>query len=349
MTRLLIVFAAVLASFAGRGEPLGFWISSATYDSLGVQVAFETDRDPPYEVGVWRAAEIGLGRCYPMACVTTDVCVAYLPGDFLDASVFVQVGCTGRVDVTRSLTRREFANYCKWVADKRNSWATNVIDKSSFEMFLAHDYEWRAFVKSSFDEFEFTPVVRKAVPDSIEWRDYLRPIGVGSVAFWQRTGEIEGRPTYRFVENVGDISSHIFRKYSNTNAVFSASELTPLLPDRGSTNQYRIAFRTSSTEEVHAPWTNWVMRVVTNETMTYQGDVSIGRGYRVVHHERTGVYDVERAYSALPDASDELLLPRAWKAYSTHNGFKFTQDYYGSPYFNADTNAVPHRIYGGGL
>lgn len=100
-------------------------------------------------------------------------------------------------------------------------------------------------------------------------------------------------------------------------------------------------------------YTEWTVRPVSVlESPTYvipDAAVLVGTGYRVTVHEDDGTYDLVRAYSASPDASDRIVVPRPWKALSSHLGLKFTIDWLGTPTMQPETNSVPDTIYWKGL
>lgn len=89
------------------------------------------------------------------------------------------------------------------------------------------------------------------------------------------------------------------------------------------------------------------------ETAITNADVSVGTGYRLVFVDDDDMSKVEymaqRAYSAKTNMSAQIYIPRGFRALSTHNGYKYSTDRYGSKYYQRVTNAVPDKIYLEGL
>lgn len=100
-------------------------------------------------------------------------------------------------------------------------------------------------------------------------------------------------------------------------------------------------------------YTEWTVRPVSVlASPTYvipDAAILVGTGYRITVHEDDGTYDFVRAYSASQWVSDRIMVPRPWKALSSHLGLKFTIDWLGTPTMQPETNAVPDMIYWKGL
>lgn len=159
-----------------ENAPLGIGVTACGYSTRGVYVRFETDLEPPYVVGVYRAAEEGLGRRFPVAEVETSAKEAFIPGDFTFVTVFVQVLAKSAVDNyakddigRRTLTRSEWDQHVEMIRNAAPFVNTNA--SVSFEvpkdnvMDLIDDYTWSGFLKTTETNFCFTLAGRKAEKD----------------------------------------------------------------------------------------------------------------------------------------------------------------------------------------
>ena len=88
---------------------------------------------------------------------------------------------------------------------------------------------------------------------------------------------------------------------------------------------------------------------ITRSFCLTNADVSVGSGYRIVIFEDNDIVIAQRAYSSRTNMSDEVVIERGWKAISTHNGFRYTKDWLGRSYFQADTNNAPDIIHFNGI
>lgn len=88
------------------------------------------------------------------------------------------------------------------------------------------------------------------------------------------------------------------------------------------------------------------------QTFSVEGrDPSVGTGFRIVAREQDEGLDVtvQAAYSESPDMSQPVLVKRGWKSLSSNGAWIMSTDWLGAPVMVPCTNAVPYRIYGGGL
>lgn len=243
--------------------PLGIAITKCDYTTRGVHVKFETDIEPPYVVGVYRPAEEGLGRRFPVAEVETFANSALVPGNFTDVTLFVQVMSKSVANSyaadtigRRILTQAEWQNYVDVIKSARPY--VNSDASISFEtdngicMEIVDDYTWAGFVKTALTNLSFS-----VFGDKVD-----------------RQG--------------GDPVPH----------------------------EYSFSIST--------------------------GRNDIGTGYRIMMFEDTGVCQAQRAYSALTNMSDTVVLPRGFRALSSHNGYVYTTDWEGRGYFQKVTNRVDH-------
>lgn len=250
--------------------PLGIAITHCGYSTRGVHVRFEADIEPPYVVGVYRPSEEGLGRRFPVAEVETTVKSAFVPGNFTDVTLFVQVmskAVVSKYDADtlghRVLTRAEWQNYADVI--KNAEPYVNSDAAISFEtdnkicMEIVEDYTWAGFVKTDLTNLTFT---------------------------------ISGNK----VERYG--GARIPHEYS-----FSISH----------------------------------------------GRNDIGTGYRIMMFEDSGVCQAQRAYSARTKMSDTVVLPRGFRALSSHKGYVYTTDWEGRRYFQKVTNRVDNIFTKGGI
>ena len=275
--RLLTVLLSALLTAASADDidprydtwanaPLGIAVTRCDYSTRGVHVRFETDLEPPYVVGIYRPREEGLGRRFPIAEVETWQKDAFVPGNFTDVAVFVQVMTKDVVTRYandgighRELTRAEWREYEKTISEAAPYINTNAnftfeIDYGTY-MEIVEDYTWAGFLRSDETNLCFTLSGRKA----------------------EKTGDGD----YRMVPQ-----------------------------------EYTFRIR--------------------------HGRNDVGTGYRIMMFEDTGVCQAQRAYSALTNMSDVVVLPAGFRALSSHNGYIFTTDWEGRRYFQKITNRVDH-------
>ena len=212
---------------AWTNAPLGICVTRCDCSTRGVYVEFETDVEPPYLVGVYRMAEIGLGRKFPIrevetesksACITVDL--ATIP------TVFVQVMTTGAVSrcSTNELARRELTptEFRAWRAAIENAapW-TNDDPGKTFElandnsMEIIEDYLLSGFIKTDATNLCFIASGRVAVTNDgfrLEPREYpfrirngRNDIGAGyRILMFEDLGVCQAQRAYSARTNMSD-------------------------------------------------------------------------------------------------------------------------------------------------
>ena len=354
----LVLFATALAANASparyklwEGAPLGIAITRCDYSTRGVRVKFITDIDPPYVVGVYRPGEENLARRFPVAEVETDMTEVFFPGDFTDVTLFVQVLAKSVVDRyaedeigRRMMTRGEWLNYIDCIRNAAPFVNTNA--NVTFEtetrncLNLIEDYTWTGFVKTAETNLHFTLQGRRAEPD------------VGSI-----TTNIVQDVLYTNIVTLagtGAVSPSV-----ETNVGVYATDWLDM-PDRHvvTSNKHLVGLERWMTQDTyHHPLHNDYETYVTNYLTTVHmvdheysfslrgADVSRGTGFRIMMFEDSGVCQAQRAYSARTNMSDTVVLPRGFRALSSHNGYVYTTDWEGRRYFQRVTNRVDHVIY----
>lgn len=333
-----------------ENAPLGIGVTACGYSTRGVYVRFETDLEPPFVVGVYRAAEEGLARRFPVAEVETSSKEAFIPGDFTFVTVFVQVMTKSVVDQYsadavghRVMTRSEWEHHVETIRNAVPFANTNA--NFSFEvpkdnvMDLVEDYTWCGFLKTTETNFCFTLAGRRAEPD------------VESVVTNVVQDVIFTNISTRVLAN-GDVD------YVRTNSGSYASAYLGGDPSRtASSNAY--AYGGCFLEDIlRYPQHNDYEQVVTNFSKCNRhlvpheysfhianGKNDVGTGYRIMVFEDSGVCQAQRAYSSRTNMSDAVVIPRGFRALTSHNGYIYTTDWEGRRYFQRVTNRVDHVIY----
>lgn len=195
------VFFSLASCLAGSdpeawsAAPLGIRITSCAYDAHGVDVAFDTDLEPPYMIGVYRSAEVGLGRYYPVRETVTKWKNARVNCPMLDVTLFVQVmttnavtdrtyasvgtnGVTNVIQMThRSLTGEEWESYrdsirkAKAVVNDRTD-ATFERVREDPSMELVSDNTWIGFRESSLKDVTFSFSGRTNITEVVTNKTY---------------------------------------------------------------------------------------------------------------------------------------------------------------------------------
>lgn len=353
------VIAAVMLALASQAAyrpdawkdaPLGIGVTRCDCSTRGVFVEFETDLEPPFLVGVYRMVEIGMGRKFPIREVEIESKSAYIPMELATIpSVFVQVMTTGAVSrcSTNELARRELtpSEFRSWKAAIEHAvpW-THDDPVRTFELYrgnsmeIVDDYLWAGFVKTSETNLCFTLAGRKYEPN------------VESVD----TNMVQD-VVYTNVQTVLDEDLAVMS--SRTNAgMYSTPHLDMEYRHDVRTNSY--AHGGYNVQEIdHHPLHNDHIEYVTNYSrqakhavpLEYSfrlgGDsAGVGSGYRILMFEDIGICQAQRAYSARTNMSDTIVVPRGFRALSSHNGYVYTSDWEGKRYFQRVTNRVDHAF-----
>lgn len=351
----LALFAALVSSadaWTRRYErwaaaPLGIAVTRCDYSTRGVFVRFATDVEPPYVVGVYRPAEEGLGRRFPVAEVETTVKSAFVPGNFTDVTLFVQVmtkaaaerqaaGDLGR----RCLTPDEWSEYKSTIGNAAPY--VNADASITFEtcagnhMELIEDDTWAGFVKTDQTNLCFSLEGRRAEPavESIDTNVVQDVVYTNVTTYFNSGGAVVSVLTNAGVFattnlELGDQHQVVPHSHVDGGYFVTRHDSFPRHNDHvGYSTNY------SSTARSLVPHT-YSFRIS-------NGRNDIGTGYRIMMFEDSGVCQAQRAYSARTNMSDTVVLPRGFRALSSHNGYVYTTDWEGRRYFQKVTNRVDH-------
>lgn len=359
MTRPAVLAAAALAAAsvlawsppphsdeaAWTDAPLGIAVTDCVYSTRGIGVRFVTDLPGPYNVSVYLPREMALGRRLPVREVVTSTHEAFLAGNFQEVAVFVQVMPQS---VAAAETNRAVMTDAKWrehVDAIRDAPPLRNPDPSkSYEVDVAprlqlvSDYTWAGFVKSAETNFCFR----------LAGTRWLGPTATNfcqDVVYTNRTDYFrDGEPDpYHSVTNIGVYRTENMSLADDfrvlTNSLAGGRYFVTHQEERCQHNRYPVY-----THDQKAGYGE----IVPEETPSFSicGDASIGTGYRILMFSDTGAVMAQRAYSARTNASDEVVIPRGFRSLSTHAGYRYTADWEGRLYFQADTNSVPDVIGG---
>ena len=324
--------------------PLGIAVTDCVYSTRGIGVRFLTDLPGPYNVSVYLPQELGLRRRMPVREVVTDTNAAFLPGNFQAVAVFVQVMPQ---HVAEADTNRVVLTDAEWqehVASIRGSPPLHNTDATSSReadprprLQLVSDYTWVGFVKSAETNFSFSLAVNRWVGPTIT--NYYQDVVYTNRTDYFRAGE---STPYHSVTNIGiyqtaDLSmDDDFRVRTNTLA--RGGCMITHMDERCQHNPYPVYTHDQTAGRGE----------IVQDTLDFSlaGDASVGTGYRILAFEDTGAVLAQRAYSARTNASDEVYIPRGFRSLSSHGGYRYTADWEGRLYFQADTNSVPDVIGG---
>ena len=348
--------AVAAANFAQRYElweeaPLGIAVTRCDYSTCGVHVRFETDIEPPYVVGVYRPSEEGLGRRTPVSEVETTAKEVFLPGNFTDVALFVQVMSKDVADRYAAdeigrhvMTRTEWHEYVETIRNaapfaNHDAGGTFETDAAN-RMDLVGDFTWAGFVKTADTNLNFTLRGRKAEPDidSVVTNVVQDVMSTNISTSVSRDGTVE---------------------YVRTNSsAYATTSLSMVERHSVFTNDYagggyfaQEIFHHPMHNDHEACTTNYLKHshhMVPHEYSfsIADGRNDVGTGYRIMMFEDTGVCQAQRAYSARTNMSDVVVLPAGFRALSSHNGYIYTTDWEGRRHFQRVTNRVDHVIGG---
>ena len=340
---------------AWTNAPLGICVTRCDYSTRGVFVEFETDVEPPYHVGVYRMAEIGLGRMFPIREVETESRSAYIPMELASIpTVFVQVMTTDAVSrcSTNEFARRELtpAELRSWRDAIENAAPrTNDDPGETFELTndnsleIIEDNLWAGFIKTDETNLCFTLSGNNYEPDVESIDTNL----VQDVA-------------YTNVQTALDQDFIVMSVQTNA-GIYSTQQLDVVYHHEAHTNN--LGYAGFSIHEIyHYPLHNDHLDYTTNYSRWAKhpvkrdynfslrnGKNDIGIGYRILMFEDLGVCQAQRAYSARTNMSDTVVIPFGFRALSSHNGYIYTSDWEGRRYFQRVTNRIDHTLTKGGL
>lgn len=329
---------------AWLGAPLGIAVTDCVYSSRGIGVRFQTDLPGPYNVAVYLPRELGLRRLQPVREAVVAGKEAFLPGYFQDVAVFVQVmpqsvaaAATNRAALTDAEWRdhvdaiRRLPPYVN--ADPGRSLEVDVAPSLQ----LVGDYTWIGFVKSAETNFSFSLAVNRWVGPTIT-NVYQDVVYTNRTDYFHEGEEVP----YHSVTNIGIYRTANLSKDDDfrvlTNTLAWGGCMVSHHDERCQHNPYPVYThdQTAGRGEI----------VTDTQDFSLTGDASVGTGYRILMFEDTGAVLVQRAYSARTNASDEVCIPRGFRSLSSHGGYRYTADWEGRLYFQADTNSVPDVIGG---
>lgn len=365
---LILLLAATMAELLGHSVSdtnhwmhvgLGFNIKSVVADRFGLWVSYETDQQPPYFVGVYDPAHLGLSRDYPLEYVITDSTNAYLrTRDFLKCNVFVQVGTVQGMIGNRKAEKVALSRMKDGPPEPGSEdldWSNSKslfenkegkLNRIPLEMTMQHvdTCTWAAFLYG-----DLTGHLVRTLPH--EPRDW----------YWDK------QVTWTIYE-ISEITTEdtsttppTITVNSSVETLLSTNSTLCWRNGQSSTRRERLR-KISDTVSVYSNWT-WLCRnPVTNRWARYNVvnreepwmrvpalNTSIGTGYRVVTFEDHEKSTIHRAWSTRPDRSDEFLVHKPVKAVSVWDERSIKFDWLGRPYYSNNTNAVPGRLYMNGV
>lgn len=333
--------------------PLGIAITHCGYSTRGVHVRFETDIEPPYVVGVYRPAEEGLGRRFPVAEVETTVKSAFVPGNFTDVTLFVQVMTKSAAESQsaddlgrRRLTPDEWREYESTVRNAApyvNTDASVTFElQSENHMELVEDYTWLGLIKTDQTNFCYTiegSTVEPAV-ESIVTNVVQDVVFTNVTTYFSAGGQVVSVLTNAGVYattdlELGDQHQVVPHRYEDGGYFVTQHDSFPRHNDH-------IGYTTNYSPTVSSLVPHKYSFRIRN------GRNDIGTGYRIMVFEDSGVCQAQRAYSSRTNMSDTVVLPRGFRALSSHDGYVYTTDWQGYRYFQKVTNSVDHIFMKGG-
>ena len=90
--------------------------------------------------------------------------------------------------------------------------------------------------------------------------------------------------------------------------------------------------------------------IVTNSyAVSVTNDTHEGTGWRIILNDEDLEVTAQRAFSPRPEVSDDIFIPRMFRAISSNGQIKYSADYEGRLIRVPETNAVPGRVYLEGL
>lgn len=368
MRKLCLTVSAVVLSAVGAvaGEEYelpsdGIRIRKCAYDRHGVSVTFETALPPPYVVGIFRADDLGLSRDFPIRYKISGEKSAYITGDYFSKkNTFVQV-FTDSISTNehfRELSDAEVTEYFNTTASamSMNSIASKVEDIwserfNANNMALVGDHTWVSFFPTNIPSIRLglNGMYRPPQPHR-EWekKPWLHPRAKCRI----KDDDGEEIEVYRSIcWTRTDADAYI------TNSVYSQIVCVRVGYYSTRTNSVGQVFKYPRTGVI--TWMPYNMDPVDSDVPEIESnvvsriygpyDTSVGCGYRITFHDDTSTFDVERAISARPDRSQEVVIRKPFKSLSAHDGIKVTVDWRGEITYAVETNAVPDRIYWEGI
>ena len=365
MTRPAVLAAVVLAEAtvlawsppphsneaAWTNAPLGIAVTDCVYSTRGIGVRFLTDLPGPYNVSVYLPREMSLRRNRPVREVVTDANEAFLPGNFQEVAVFVQVmpqhvveSNTNRVALTDVEWRAHVAEirdappFLSADSDRsREFWPVSRATASALS--LLSDYTWVGFVATDEPNPSFNFTVGRLIGTIVT--NWVQDIAYTNWTAYYRQGETE---PYRASTNAGVYATERLDRgdwhFISTNGCADGAIMVSCTDEHAQHNAYPQFTNDASRGPVHSEPYEF--------NLSIEGaDTSVGTGYRIVYLEDTGAVLAQRAYSARTNASDEVCIPRGFRSLSAHGGYRYTADWEGRLYFQADTNSTPDVIGGG--
>ena len=325
---------------AYRDAPLGIVITNIVYDSYGITVHFDTDLEPPYGVGVYRAMERGLQRLYPIAETVVQGKCAYVPGDFTDATSFVEVMTRTRfrgLDAyRRELNKDEKKSFREYVANHPvlirpreaewllagDAWAPDNVMGQSHGMELIGDHLWVGFVFSSDPAFSFSIRGTKSEP---VYKD-VQVIRQITETYWYQP--VKGS-TSRYDWSLWNTSTNLITGDVSESETKTFSSIYEAHEDGLAYKRRKVVTTTIPTGEVESVMDGFARVPHEFSAASVIADpeqLRRGVGYRIAINDQTGEAVAMRAYSARTDCSQAVYLPRAFRGLFAHDGYRLTMD-----------------------
>lgn len=367
----LAIVATVLPSVSMAVGRLGFSITECKRDSNGILVKWETDQEPPYCVGVFRVNEWTLGRQYPYRYAETHEKTAYLSGDFTRVGVFVQVGAKGSMDFKRELRKDEWESQEKWVHDADGSADDRYEFVPEWMCYGSHtNFTVRPIADGKVRNYDITNLTVTEGANGLVTNTTHSALVVTNAIVTTSDG---GSP--RIVNNLapslieptrlcifGKNTWEGYVKDVGAGLRFKMDGEIPVRVDTVTTNEYtryNRKYDVVNQKLTNEIVTNHFTRVVTNYTyvgrtvaspyMNFPADNQNVKGWRVIWNADNGAFLAERAYSRRIDRSDELLIPRGFVSFSSHDGYIRTVDDFGREFTVPSPNTDDDLFYTDGL
>ena len=169
-------------------DPMGIAITRCEYTAGGIGVEWVSDLPPPHVVGVYRAAEMSLGRRLPIAEVTNSHGSVWIPGRFLDAAVFVQVMTPDAVDRYRDDIGRHLVSAAEWddFIDRIRSVEAGHVDAVSLDFGNLHPVEtncWEGMFECDRERFVVDLKGWKCVDMPVVTTSFVHAVDLKSESF----------------------------------------------------------------------------------------------------------------------------------------------------------------------
>lgn len=357
--RELVVAACAACALVSHAEGLGFRLSAATRRDSLIALHWETDAPPPYVVALYTPYVAAFGtrqgrHAYAMRyrIVTDTYCL--FRGDFsgLRGDVVAQVSTAAVTNSPyfREMSAGEVEEYAGSLEDiLDHERPVRIGSGDSGRMELIGDHLWGYFQELS--EPYVTVNARGRGYQFYATTNWVQTAFVEENSYYSNT--VSGATSnYKSRSFTNDLESAEYDAPTNVVKLLGTAPegwvkvleqyIVPFGDLRRDRRGLRRTYGPRSTPD----------DMVESETgaRTFGPfDTSVGSGYRVLYDDLNDKFTVERAYSVLPDFSQQVVLRRQVRALSVFRDKKVGLDWLGQLRYVECTNAVPMRIYWEGL